>query len=75
MKQEDLASVDNFRRWVKNNLSHIYHGKKIPQDHLLICLDYIRDVVNKSGEIDVPFWMQLIRELESDLKSIKEAEK
>lgn len=72
--QADLIKPNAFRNWIKNNLEHLYVRKNIPNDHLLIYLDYVKGVIGKSKDVDVPTWMDLIRKIESEIKSIKKVE-
>lgn len=75
---EDLGGVEAFRVWIKNNLKHLYkpqeQDKKIPNEHLLIYLDYVKRVVIDSEQIEHPFWLRLIRTMESELQAIKRVE-
>ena len=71
---KDLTSPHAFKLWIQNNLEHLYVGKNIINEHLLIYLDYVEQVIRKSNQIDRPFWMEIIRKLNADLKSIKKVE-
>lgn len=71
---KDLGNTHAFRTWIKNNLQHLYVRKNIPTEHLLIYLDYVKRIIQKDEQIDVPFWMDIIRKLESEIKSIKKVE-
>lgn len=70
---KDLINPNVFRQWIKKNLEHLYIRKNIPNEHLLIYLDYIKSIISKAP-VDVPFWMDMVRKLESDIKSIKNVE-
>lgn len=70
----DLANVNSFRKWIKKNLEHLYTRKDVPTEHLLIYIDYMKSIIQKNKKVDVPFWMSLIRKLDSDIKSLKKVE-
>ena len=72
---EDLKSVHSFRLWIKESLSHLYTNKEITNTHLLIYLDYMKSVIAEAENVDKPFWLNLIRQLENKLKSLKRVEK
>ncbi len=71
---QNLINPNAFRLWIKENLGHLYIRQNIPVDHLLIYLDYVRQTISKNEQIDVPFWMDMVRKLESEIKSIKKVE-
>jgi hypothetical protein len=74
MNPEDLKTPQAFRTWITQKMEHLYENKEIPNDHLLIYLDYVERVVSESGEIDNPFWLKLVRQLRSNLKTLKRVE-
>lgn len=71
LKQTDLQSPDNFRQWIKKNLNNLYQEKEVLDEHLLIYLDYIEKTISEIREIDRPYWLKVVRELKSNLESIK----
>jgi len=74
IRLDNLKSLEAFRMWIKENLPNLYRNKKIPDEHLLIFLSYIKRVMSEAEEIDKSFWLSLVRQLESNLKSINRVE-
>jgi len=73
--QDNLKNIESFRLWLKENIAEIYEDKKIPDEHLLIFLTYIKRAVSNAKDIDNSFWLKLIRQLESWIDAIKNVEK
>jgi len=74
LKPINIQSIQAFRGWIKEKMPHLYPGKEIPEEHLLIFLGYVKNKVEEAREIDRAFWLSLIRGLESKINSIKRVE-
>lgn len=70
LKQSDLVSPTSFEAWIRENLGHLYLRVKIPEEHLLIYLNYIKEMVLQHYEKDRSAWADLIRDLENKLQAI-----
>lgn len=68
---KDLESLESFRVWINKQLNHLYKNKKIPNQHLLIYLSYMKDIVGESDKVYIPDWLEAIRSLEANIDSIE----
>jgi len=75
LELSDIRSVNSFRIWIKNSLGNIYANKEVPNEHLLIYLNYVEEVVNNKENIDKVLWLKQLRKLESDIISLNKVEK
>jgi hypothetical protein len=68
----DLADVTALKNWLRKNLGLYSH--KIPNAHLLIYIDYIKTMVMNEDNIDKGYWLDLIKDLESKVRTFKRVE-
>ncbi len=68
---KDLETPESFRNWIKKSLPQLYLNIKIPEDHLLIYLDYLKEKVIESQSLNQSYWMDLIRNLKTRIEVIK----
>jgi hypothetical protein len=71
LNPSDLVTVEAFRTWIKESLPNLYFQKEIPYQHLLIYLEYIRELISVNKELDSAFWNQITRDLESNIESLE----
>lgn len=67
LEQNILLSSASFKSWLKDNMS-VYVNKPIPDEHLLIYLDYIEEKVRENEQIDRADWLKTIKELREKIR-------
>jgi hypothetical protein len=70
----DLQDLESFKKWLRQHLE-FYDDGKISNSHLLIYLDYIEAEVMDNQNIDKGYWLQLVKNLETKIRSFKRVEK
>ena len=71
LKFDNLKSAYDFRLWIEKDLKHYYGGDDIPNAHLLIFLDYIKEVAKNNQAIDRTMWLKILDDLEDKIKAIE----
>jgi hypothetical protein len=69
LKHEDLVSGVSLKNWLKENL-HAYTNKDVPDEHLLIYVDYIEGKVRENDSIDKRIWLKTIGELKERIEAV-----
>ena len=73
IQHEDIISSAAFKNWLKSNMS-VYVNKEIPNEHLLIYLDYVEERIRENNKIDRAAWLHTAKELREKIKVISENE-